>query len=462
MKARVALVLLAFLSAGCSNPCSFGPVAQPPVTAPPGAAGKSWAPAVKVATVDAGADGLKLLVGPNDMMVAVWHQAVAVNNSLQDQLVMVSGDTSGNWGQPLVVLAGSNGRSSLDATIDRMGNVLLAWIENGATPVVNAVRVSAFTGSALPVHQVGTAASVSGTGNLRLAMTPAGDAVAIWVGTPANLPAILVSRYAGATDTWDATSTRLNPATSPAGAPAVAIDGNGNALTSWIQASTTGVAAVHQDCFNAASGKWGGFFVQSPTNFGLAAGPNAAFDSAGNALAIWSQAFSNALGIMTRRYNRAQGQWEQGFRQDQPSITGAGGNFLPQLAVSPNNNQGFAAWFYTPLLQRGAVYGLPYSGSFQNMQRIDTTVDPANPSSGQVQNGGVKIAMAPDGEALAMWTQTDGLTARFRSFTGAWFSPVDKLSATTSATAIDIAMDSVSRGTAMWIDGTALMTRRFQ
>src|SRR5260370_23758423 len=104
--------------------------------------------------------------------------------------------------------------------------MLLAWIENGARPVVKAARVSPLTGVVGQVHQVGTAASSGRPGDLRLAMTLAGDAVAIWLGTPTNLPAILASRYAGATHRWGATSTRLNPPTSAAQGPPIALDCN--------------------------------------------------------------------------------------------------------------------------------------------------------------------------------------------------------------------------------------------
>jgi hypothetical protein len=474
MKPILALFAFALLLAGCSNACTFGPAATPPVTPTPSTASKSWAPAVQVTSAPFGIDGLKLLVGPNDMLVAVWHQSATVNGAVQDQLVIANGNTSGTWGSPIVVLTGSNTRAALDAAIDARANMMLAWIENGAPPVVKAARVSPLTGVVGQVHQVGTAASFGGAGDLRLAMTLAGDAVAIWLGTPTNLPAILASRYAGATDSWDATSTRLNPATSAAKAPTIAIDGNANALASWIQATGGGVDALHQDCFNAASGKWGGYNVYSPTRDTTstlpgplpntnAEFPNALFDSPGNALVIWSQEFAavpgvNALGIMTQRYNRSLGQWEQPMRQDQPATTGVGGNFLPVLAASVNDGQAFGVWFYTPTLPMGAVHGIPYAGAFLNTQRIDT-----NATNTQVTSGPLKIGMAPDGEALAVWTQADGLYSRYRSFTGAWFSPVTKLGSSTDGLNTAVAMDSVSRGTVMWVDSNhTLWARRFQ
>ncbi len=65
---------------------------------------------------------------------------------------------------------------------------------------------------------------------------------------------------------------------------------------------------------------------------------------------IWSQEFAaapgvNAFGIMTQRYNRSLGQWEQPMRQDQPATTGVGGNFFPVLAASVNDGQAFGVWF---------------------------------------------------------------------------------------------------------------------
>ncbi len=94
MKPILALLVFALLLAGCSNACTFGPPATPPVTPIPSTASKSWAPPVQVTSAPFGIDGLKLLVGPNDMLVAVWHQSVIVNNSLQDQLVIANGDVS--------------------------------------------------------------------------------------------------------------------------------------------------------------------------------------------------------------------------------------------------------------------------------------------------------------------------------------------------------------------------------
>jgi hypothetical protein len=455
---------------------------------------------------------LKLLVGPNDVLVAVWWQGQG--QSFVSHLMMAEGDTSGNWGPPLAIAGAFVGTSDLDATIDIYGNMLLAWIESPiyGPAVVKALRVSPLPGTVRqlyalgyqvsPVQQLGTVASSSEewrTGprgpDLRLAGTPSGDAQLIWLGppgpgtygSPEPIPpttpfSILVKRYFANPRPpdpvgWELGWTRLDSGTSPPSSPTIAVDSNGNALASWSQdgdCCTLPTIDLHRACYTAASHYWFGRETYSQRlQYQPAANPNAIFDSAGNLLVIWSEIFEGDYRIMTQRFNRVLGSWEQ----PQPRSTLPGAALLPMLAASVNNGEAYAVWNYTPYYAPlgsgpGAVYGALWDSraGWGPTERIDRGVDPAgNPNSGVVW-ANAQIAMAPDGEALAVWSQTDGgVYARYRDSTGVWNFGYHLASTTTyfGLGPLAVVMDSHSRGTVMWIDPQAeytqtLWARRFR
>ncbi len=472
-RARVSLVSMALMAGACSapmnTPCTFGPAPPPSNVGSPPTPGKKWGAPQPIASSPFAVDNLKILLGPNDTMVALWTQSALVNATWMSQLVEATQDNLGQWSTATTVLQGENSIGPMDAAIDQEGRVIAAWVDVGSAGVsIKAVRFSSFSGKpdTMAPQQVGFLGG-NRTGSLRVAATPAGDAMALWIGSPTDQLAIEVSRFSGATNLWSASPRQLNGASNAA---VLALDANGNAAASWIQRESTGIDALHHQCFNAATQTWGGFAIYSLTNYGSASAPTTLFDSVGNLVVLWSQTFGNGVGIEAQRYFRPQAQWEPPLRID-PSPP-SGGALYSRLAASPSNGLGYGLWFYTPgnTNLNGRVVGTPYNAGagypWGQDVRLDQTVDPANPSLGGLVWSLQGLAVAPDFEAFASWVQTDnGLYVVTKPQNGLWGNPmrVTSLSASPPLAAATVLLtDTAARATLVWIDNNKIWASRYQ
>jgi hypothetical protein len=401
-----------------------------------------------------------LTLFPQGGALAIWHEQVTQSGFTSNSIM---GDffADGRWNQPFVIAGGgSSYPEALDAVIDLRGNVLVAWVENGHPATVRAVRFDGFASG--PVRMLGSA--TDSPWQLRLATsrgdpTTPGDAMAIWTGQPSMQPSILVSRYASATDTWDPSPTRLNSAISAAQSPALAMDAAGNAVANWIQQNEAGAPALYHDCFNRMTQQWSGSDYLNVTIGAMSSAT--VFDAAGNAYVVLAQDITRPSGPAESRvvglsYNRAEQRWEP--RGDYDVGTTPGVSFYPRLAASVYSGATFGIWFHTPdssLLARGAVYGNPLGwATAASTIRMDDSADPANPSGQVLFSGGVGllgIAMAPDGEAVAVWNQADGIYVRNTTRTGVWGNR-QKIAANSNNPHTAIVMDEASRATLAWLD----------
>ncbi|TML66109.1 MAG: hypothetical protein E6G22_00790 [Actinobacteria bacterium] len=116
----------------------------------------------------------------------------------------------------------------------------------------------------------------------QVAVDPRGDAVAVWshdIGVDRVLQA---SVRTGPTGTWQEPVDLSEPATS-IGAHPVALDGTGDAIAAWADATT-----VRAESRLAASGVWGSPVPLSRSGRAAPVGPSLGVDAAGDAVVAWS------------------------------------------------------------------------------------------------------------------------------------------------------------------------------
>lgn len=181
--------------------------------------------------------------------------------------------------------------------------------------------------------------------------------------------------------------------------PQIAFDGSGNAWAVWSQSdgAREGILASH---YTEADG-WSTAELIVDSSSGTATKPQIAIGGDGNALAVWQLYDGTDFNIRASRYTEADG-WDT-----EESVESTNGNaFNPQIAFD-NNGNALAVWQH-------------YNGSFFNMRAnryaVGTgwgTEEVIDDNTGDAQHP--RIAFDNNGNALAVWYQSDGTDESIRS-----------------------------------------------
>jgi hypothetical protein len=175
--------------------------------------------------------------------------------------------------------------------------------------------------------------------------------------------------------------------------PDVALDDNGNALAVWDQ-SEGAAASIWSNGYTPASG-WGTADVRETTP-GDAYSPHVAFDGSGNALVVWQQSDGTRYNIWSSRFTPLGG-WEA----PTPVENSADDTRDVQFAVN-SNGDAFAVWAQSSAIRPTTIWASRYiaGAGWEPAIRVqsDTSGDGFLP----------RVAIDPNGNAVAVWHQTDG------------------------------------------------------
>jgi hypothetical protein len=228
-------------------------------------------------------------------------------------------------------------------------------------------------------------------------------------------------------------------------APQIAVDPNGNALVVWSQ-SDNGMYGRYNIWSNQYTpvGGWRTAEVidLNDTNTGNAGSPAIAIDANGNALSVWRQRYRGAFQVWANQYTPSGG-WGTALLIG-PVAGEAGG---PQVAVN-SNGHGVAAWQQHDGNGRGSIWANRYTPSegWSTAELIETD-DRGNA-------GGVQVGIDVDGDALAVWPQHSGPSASSPSYL--WFNRYTASTGWATATLIVPDQDAGAVRMAMAPNGDAV------
>lgn len=184
---------------------------------------------------------------------------------------------------------------------------------------------------------------------------------------------------------------------------------------------------------------------------GNARAPRIAFDSAGNAIAVWHQYEGARSDIWANHFTAGSG-WGTAVRIE---TTDLGSAQTPQIAVD-NAGNAIAVWQQAEVA-RTDIWANRFSGGAWG-----TAVRLENDNNGDAS--APRIAMDGAGNALAVWLQSDGsranvMASRFAG--GTWTAPVAIETAEGTASAPALAVDAAGNALAVWSQaaGTAVGAR---
>jgi hypothetical protein len=179
--------------------------------------------------------------------------------------------------------------------------------------------------------------------------------------------------------------------------PQIAFDSNGNAIAVWKQ-DDGGITKIHANRFDGTD--WGTAKLIGNTT-GYALEPQVAVDSNGNAIAVWSQNDSKQSDSKTSIYaNRFNGtSWGTAELIE----TGDADNARePQVTVDSNGNA-IAVWY-----QDYNIYANRFNGTNWGIaELIETNTGFANSP---------QVAFDSNGNAIAVWSQRNGPTNNISTY----------------------------------------------
>jgi len=276
----------------------------------------------------------------------------------------------------------------------------------------------------------------------RVAMDRGGNAVVVWRQSNGSWQDIWSNRYTAATGEWG-DAELIEEDDGEARSPEVAVDGDGNAVAVWYQSDEERFN-IWSNRYTAATGEWG---TADPIEdvAGNAIRPQVAVDPSGNAVAVWEQSSDRRVIVYSNR-STPDGVWGAARPIDADH---AGDAKAPQVAVDAGGNA-VAVWQQFDGA-RDSIWSNRYpatDASWVGAELIETD------DRGDAQRP--EVAMDPNGNAVAVWSQFDGtnddIWSNHYSSGGVWHS-AERIEATDTGEALRprVAMDASGSAVVVWI-----------
>lgn len=396
----------------------------------------------------------QIAIDSNGNALAVWAQKTDGIHSIYANRYNAEDH---NWGTPILIESRTGGAYAPQIAVDSQGNAIAVWEQHdGVTPSIYANRYTVSDNSwGEPVLiESGNGAAYSP----KVAFDSNRSAIAVWEQKDNGSVSIYANHYNAAEGNWG-TPTAIETGSGNAYDPQMAFDSNGNAIAVWFQIEG-GVESIYANYYCAAGGNWGAHTLLEDGS-GAASAPRVAFDHDGNAVAIWTQNDGSADSIYVNHYSAASGNWGTQTLLE----TGSGAATGPQVAVDHDGNA-IAIWTQDDG-SVDSIYVNHYS-SLDGSWGAQTLLDTSDGTAGSPQ-----VAIDSNGNALAIWTQYNSASGnniygnRYIATDGTWGTPARIEFSETSANTPQIAIDSNGNAIAVWqqweIDLTTnIYTSRFE
>ena len=361
---------------------------------------------------------------------------------------------SAAWSSPQLL---ENSNSPLagepQVAVDSFGNALAVWRQDSLDDSID-IWAARFTpssgwGSAelISIISVGNKPHVSG--DLQIAMAPSGRALVVWRAQGEFREVVWANEFAPKKG-WGTAQTIGADTMGDAGHPRIAIDSRGNGMAVWAQDDSDDVSISDRSIwFNRFTSRNGwGNAEKVETEAAEYRNPVIAMGPSGNALVLWHNIYSSFgdANIMASRYLQGRG-WgaseliemdEYGPLLDVSLEIDDSGNAIAVWELYDYNYYDVWASRFTP------------ADGWNEAERIETF------DSGDA--GQSRIAVALNGNAVAMWTQSGEIWKNHFSPGKGWSGPA--LFEENSGSP-EITFDSEGNALAVWFGSGSIWARRF-
>jgi hypothetical protein len=270
-----------------------------------------------------------------------------------------------------------------------------------------------------------------------------GNAIAVWARSDSTTTSHVWSNRYSAGSGWGAAA-RIDDDAVAASTAQIAFDTSGNAIAVWDQSDSAGSFHIWAKRYTAAASAWGTARMIPDTDTVQAFDAQIGIDTAGNALAVWakSDGLQRETEIWASRYT-ANGDWGMAVRVSDP-LADVG---TPQVALDANGDA-IVVWHQIEgSAHTTSVRWNRYTagGSWGTAALIDT---------GDGSVGDPQVASDPNGNAVAVWEQLgSGSHSEIRSSrytVGSGWAATVNAGSTADVLQTALATDSAGNAIAVW------------
>ncbi|MCF6323125.1 MAG: hypothetical protein L3J89_02175 [Gammaproteobacteria bacterium] len=297
-------------------------------------AGGAWGTAQMIETDNANsATAPQITVNDSGDAMAVWQQidGSGISNIWANHYASAS-----TWGTAETIEFNTRDAITPQVTMDTNGNAIAIWSQDDSFRFnIQTNRYTAGSGWN-PYTQLLESIQAGSAETPQVAFDSAGNAIAAWSHYDGSRYSIWTNRYtAGAP--WSIEKLIENHDISDARAPQIITDANNNAQVIWTHAAEGAIRANH---YTAATDSWEGDVLVSGDISEITNGVQAATDSSGNAIVLWSQTSGGGAQMDIWVSHYVTGNWSTAILIESDS-TGAAVN--PQIATGSNGDT-IAVW----------------------------------------------------------------------------------------------------------------------
>lgn len=387
------------------------------------------------------------------------------------------------WGSlPPVTISPNNGWSAQppQLAVDSAGNAVAVWTQfavdisshvwanrytavsgwgtaeliesgsNGQYPQVamdsdgNAIAVWAQSGGIYANRRMvvggwGPAELIGNGADVQIATDGAGNAVAVWMWSDGIRNNIWANRYVIGIG-WGAATLIETDNAGDAAAPQVAIDSAGNAVAIWSQfdGARDNIWANRY----VAGGAWGAATLVETDNAGSAGSSQVAMNDAGNAVAVWLQSDGVRNNLWANRYDVGVG-WGTATLIE---VDDAGSALSPQLTMDGAGNA-VAVWAQNDGTRDNIWANHYLVGIGWGTATLGETGNAGNASNPQ-------LAVDSTGDAVVVWSQFDGTLSSIWAngyWLGVGWGTAEPLSSSAiNAVSPRVAVNGAGRAITLW------------
>ena len=255
--------------------------------------GTNWGAAMPIEGDDTGGtSNPQIAFDNNGNAFAVWQQSDGTRNNIWanrfngttwDGATLIEADDTGNASNPQIAF-------------DNNGNAIAVWQQFDGTR--NNIWANQFNGTTWGGATLIETDNAGGVHKAQIAIDNNGNAIAVWYQDTGSQYNILASQFDGTT--WG-TATLLETDNNGAAInPQIAFDSNNNAIAIWYQEDDFPRNNIWTNRFDGTD--WGTAVLLETNDAGSATNPQVAFDSNGNAIAVWQQSDGSTQSIWANRF----------------------------------------------------------------------------------------------------------------------------------------------------------------